>query len=227
MLTQTKMEGRSLKSVSKMSNSWLDIVSERVKERNLKESEPFRVIYQSNYELWKKCVYLDSSRIAAKHNLAILEHETADSVGKGEFEQSVRNFTRRCHILHTELKAYNNTGRDSTTLHGINLSRVIYDQKKQLANKDEELQMAKSQLTESFSKFAQFEEDQRADKQRISELERRAMDLEAALLEKNNMVENLIAENTNLTERIITEKNKSASQMDEMHQLFARMSIPK
>lgn len=210
-----------------MSNNWLDVVSRRVEERNLKESEPFNVIYQSNYELWKKCVYLDSSRIAAKHNLAILEHETADSVGKGEFEQSVRNFTRRCHILHTELKAYKNAGSESTTLHGINLSRVICDQKKQLANKDEELQMAKSQLSESYSKFAQFEEDRGADRKRISELESRAMELETALVEKNKMVETLIAENKSLTERIITEKNKSASQMDEMHQLFARMSSPK
>ena len=94
-----------------MNSNWLDTIAQRVDERNEKESEPFKAIYRSNYELWKKCVFLDSSRISAKHNLAILEHETADSVGKGDFEQSVRNFTRRCHILHNELKAYNNNAR--------------------------------------------------------------------------------------------------------------------
>lgn len=200
---------------------WLDVIAERVKERNIGESEPFKAIYQSNYELWKKCVFLDSSRIAAKHNLAILEHETADSVGKGDFEQSIRNFTRRCHILHTELKAYNVNGRDAS-FQGINLRKIIYDQKQLLVNKDEELRMAKSQLSELYSKFAQLEEEHRSDSKRIINLESNATDLEATLLEKSKIVEDLLAENRNLTERIITEKNKSASQMDEMHQLLTR-----
>lgn len=204
-----------------MSANWLDIVTERINERNRKETEPFQLIYQSNYELWKKAVYLDSSRIAAKHNLAILEHETADLIGKGELDQTVRNFTRRCHILHTELKAYNSTGRNIVD-NDINLSRVIYDQKKIIAKKDEELKVAKTQLSESYSSFAKFEEDHRSEVKRISELETQVTGLESALLDKDKMIENLLAENKHLTERIISEKNKSASQIDEMNELLPR-----
>jgi len=204
-----------------MSANWLDLVADRVSERNRKETEPFRLIYQSNYELWKKAVYLDSSRIAAKHNLAILEHETSDLVGKGDLEQTVRNFTRRCHILHTELKSYNSTGQNVVE-NDINLSRVIYDQKKTIAKKDEELRVAKSQLSESYSTFAKFEEDHQSEMERIKELEGQVNHLESSLVDKDKVIENLLAENKHLTERIISEKNKSASQMDEMNQLLSR-----
>lgn len=206
-----------------MSTSWLDVIAERVIDRNLKESEPFQLIYQSNYELWKKAVYLDSSRIAAKHNLAILEHETSDLVARGEFDQSVRNFTRRCHILHTELRPYNTTG-GIIVESDLNLSRVIYDQKKTIAKKDEELKVAKTQLSELYSTFAKYEEDHQSEVKRIVDLEGQVSNLESALADKEKLIESLLAENKHLTERIVSEKNKSASQIDEMNQLLSRGS---
>lgn len=201
------------------SKDWLTVIHERLRARNDKESRPFVSIYTSNKHLWDKSNYLDAVRVSAKHNLALLEHETSDNIAKGDYEQAVRHCTKRITAIHSELRPFNGRGKEKNEQ---NLSKTILDQRKLISNQEEEMKVAKLHLAESFDTIAKYEEGRAHLTKTVADLEEELRFLRSTLVDKESMVATLKADNADLTLRIITEKNKSAKEMDEMNKLLSR-----
>jgi chromosome segregation ATPase len=202
---------------------WLDTVLQRVQARNEVESEPFFRVCKSHQDLWLKVVYLDSVRVAAKHSIAIIEHETSELLSRNDSESAVRNVAAKFPAIHSELQPYLAAGQEGHRGPAINLSKIIYEQRKHIAKLGEELKMAKSQISEAFSSLASVQENGKKN----DELLEQVRQLEAKLAERDKTVATLQTENAELTTRIITEKNKSAKQLDEMNELLSgRKAFP-
>ena len=199
------------------SPNWLRVIHLRVKERNARECKPVEDIYKSNNHFWEKSNYLDSMRISTKHSLAILSWETSDMVNKGDIENAAANIAKKLQTLHADLRDYHN--RDSTSI-GVNLSKVIYDQRKLISNQQEEIKIAKQQTADSFNREAKLEEQYQAELKLRVELEQKVNNLQREIVERDQTIQSLTSENTQLTSRIITEKNKSAKEIDEMNKLL-------
>jgi chromosome segregation ATPase len=200
-----------------VASGWLDSVLHRVQVRNEVESEPFLRVCKSHQDLWAKAVYLDSVRIAAKHNIAILEHESSEQLNRNDSESAVRNVLAKFSVIHGELQPFRAADKEARKGPVINLSKTIYEQRKLISNLEEELKMAKSQISEAFSSLASVQESGK----KSDELQEQVRQLETRLAERDKTVASLQAENAELTTRIITEKNKSAKQLDEMNELLA------
>ena len=201
-----------------MENEWLATAHELILQRNKRESAPFLEVYTANATLFKKCVYLESVRVATKHSLAILEHETADLLNKGELEQTIKNVTSKFQHIHQELQSYHNRNTNKSL---TNLSKVIYDQRKHISNLEEEIRMAKTQITDAFTTLASTQEQNTIQTAQNIQLQEEISLLHAKLAEQEARIDKLQTENESLTDRIITEKNKSAQQLDEMNKLLS------
>lgn len=203
---------------SNIGSSWLHVVRERIRERNVRECDPFKRIYTSNKHLWEKCTYLDSLRVSTKHNLALLEHESSDIAAKGDIEHAFRHCSKKLTAVYTELKPFNfDKGKIEQ-----NLIKTIIDQRKLMNNQEEEIKMAKVHMSEAFNTIAKREEERLLQEKLVHDMEEELRFLRNAVAEKDRAIAVLKTENTDLTGRIITEKNKSAKEFDEMNKLLSR-----
>jgi predicted nucleic acid-binding Zn-ribbon protein len=198
--------------------AWLDIVLERTRCRNEAESGLHEKILRSNRGLWQKFVYLESCRVSAKHNIAVLEHETADTITRGDFELAARNAAKKIGSIANELQPYGRRpGKQQ-----VSLSKTIYDQRKFIGKLEEELRLARGQISETFNSLAAAQEAAAVSTSDSDELRRRVVALEESLSKREEELAIAHAENKDLTLRIITEKNKSAAELDEMNKLLHR-----
>lgn len=127
-------------------------------DRNHREIQPFLHIYKHHEALWKKYTWLDENREQARHRINLLEHETTDLlVNKADPNLAVENFKKKISNVQQHLVRYEMQNRDQRVV--TNLSKVIYDQKKLIANQIEELMVAKSELQNAMLQIATLNEE--------------------------------------------------------------------
>jgi hypothetical protein len=201
------------------STNWLDDLSESIRLRNEIECAPFETVYMAHKDLWERAGYLESLRVSAKHNIAIIQHEAGDLLNKADYETAVKVALRKLDNVASLLEPY---GRSNGGPQNINLSKIIYDQRKQISTLEEELLMAKRQISDAFSSLASAQEREAKQLRTNEELATQLSHHQQRLLGQDALIERLQKENAELTARIITEKNKSAEQLDEMNRLLSK-----
>jgi hypothetical protein len=198
------------------SPSWLTEVHGRLIERNASEVGSHRPAYESYNILWKKSIHLESKRVAVRHALALLEHETSDMVNRGDFETAVNHTSQRILSVHEDLRRFEQGDNNAE----LDLSKTIYTQRQLISNQEEEIKMAKGEIAELFGKVAERDESLTAELHRKTELEGEVRRLVEALSDRDDKMGLLMLENEQLAKRIMVEKNKSAEEINAMNLLI-------
>ena len=186
---------------------WLDKLLVSVHERNQHETDRFIRIYQSNSNLWRKSLYLDSRREEVKQRLAILEHETNELVKAGNHQTAVVNFMTHLTAMHPLLLGFEHS---KALQEPTNFTKVIYDQKKELIYKQEELHMVKDALQETISKCVKLETEVNAEREQQQFLQNELDKLRRQNEEQDQKITELKTENDELINRYIEEKLKNS-----------------
>lgn len=200
---------------SRKSQSWKEVVYNRLKERNQRESLPFRHIYQHHQRLLQSYVQLEAQRDGAKHALKLLEYETADMMSRKDSDaKAVVAFCRQqVGIVHRDLST------PSASPHE-NLSKTVYEQKKIIAHQVEEMSIAKSELRNALAELAVLRSEYEPAQQRLAAQEHQLTELKSMMQSMEELVSELKKENNSLTERLIAEKEQSARQMNDINTLM-------
>eukprot|EP01036_Dinobryon_divergens_P033641 gene33641-43480_t len=210
-------------------SKWINDLHESILKRNLIQTEPYTDLIASHQNLWAQAVYLENKRIIARHNLAIAEHDV-NSITKKLDDGSVLSGVRsQLETIQNDLVSFDmysgeedsekNVSVKNNTKKKISsdLSRLASEQKKLIANQSSELEMAKTLLHALNERLVTMEQSYMTQTVNLSgELDTVRKKLELAEMDNSN----LRTENKELTTRIIEEKDKTASQMNAMNEIF-------
>lgn len=146
-----------------------DSLFNQIRLRNELQTDPFVEIYQSSYALWRKYTLLDAQKEELRHQLALIEHESAEFVNKGDLVHAVENFRKKLEGL----QVYHNVSQDSkNNVPLTNLSRTIYDQRKLISHQNEELKLMKTELNASIERNVDLDSTVRKLTQEVNELKK-------------------------------------------------------
>jgi chromosome segregation ATPase len=197
-----------------MNENWHESILLKMKERNQRESYPYIHIYKQYDQLWRKKIRLDHIREVSKHSLFVLEHESNELMNKKDIHGALENIKNKLEFVQNQLQPVE-VLKDA----GIpaSLSRVVLENKKQLAIQADELKMAKSELQKSIDARVSLE----SDLERVrGEYETKIKSIQDSAAQSQNGERNIEAlkqENAFLTERLKEEKDKAAKQLNEMN----------
>jgi len=205
-----------------MSKEWFRQIHSHVLERNAKQTTPFIDVIDSNQKLWVRYVFLENRRLEARHKIASIEHDVQQ---KNDAVISLGSIRSELEKVQSELVAFEAYSCEDTYNRGNSkklrseLSFTVFEQKKLIANQIEEIVVAKSEIRDAHSRLL------------VVEGERNALMLEMEILKRERItadeeISKLRLENDELTKRIVCEKDKTASQMNEMYELVDGMKSP-
>lgn len=197
------------------SQSWKEVVYRRLQERNQKESLPFQHIYQHHQQLLQNYAKLEGQRDSAKHSLKLLEYETMDMMSRKDADAKavVAFFKQKVAGIQKDLSS-------TATPSHENLSKIIYDQRKIMMNQVEEMSVVKSELQNSLAELATVKAAHAPCTDQLAYQEQQLMELKAMMQSMEDLVTQLKHENKSLTERLISEKEHSAKQMNDINALL-------
>lgn len=196
-------------------------VARRLRHRNKRECPPAHIdFYASHERLRKKTLFLDNRREELRHKLAILEHETAESARGGTaeaYQRAATNALLRLAELQSLLGGYN----DHSSMRDSNMSKIVFDQRKLIQHQMEEMRVVKEELSRSIDKCATMESQLHDEREHTAALEAELSRLRAYAAEKEEENALLREEKSNMIERIVAEKLKTAAELDEMNKIVA------
>ena len=146
-----------------------DSLFNQIRSRNELQTYPYSEIYNSSYHLWLKYTRLDAQREELRHQLALIEHEGAELINKGDSSLAIDHFKKRL----AGLQIYHNNSEDAP--HNVpltNLSRTIYDQKKLISHQNEELKLMKSELNAAIERNVDLDAELKKVSQDLFELKK-------------------------------------------------------
>jgi chromosome segregation ATPase len=202
----------------------MECVIQRLKKRNSIQTEPFRKIFQSNSKLFFEYGRLQKQQNDMKRQVAVLQNETAELLNKmtstspSESANFVEKMKSKLATIQNELREKQSTELQERKLR-LDLSKTVRDQKKLLADVNEELVVAKTELAsarmEIMNLSTQFENEKRSSDVLKAELDH-LRELCATAEKRQHELE---IENKQLIDRILVEKKKTADEINEMNHL--------
>ena len=192
------------------SDNWAHTILRNLNDRNKHQVDPFIAIFQSNSKLWYEHARLQSLLKDVKHQFAIVQHEAAEllTMPSSDSATAVDKLKLKLAQIQIELREKGNL-ESNERKQKVDLSKKVRDQMKLLADQFEELKMAKSELSSAHEMTAYLREDVRIEKNA-------ALAVKDELENVRKLFRKLEEENTQLIERIITEKSKTAQAMNDM-----------
>lgn len=192
-------------------DDWAQIVLQNLKHRNKVQVEPFSAIYQSNTKLWYEHARLQSLLKDTKHQFATVQHETSElfrSLGTDSSASAVDKLKLRLAQIQIDLREKGNLESNESKIK-IDLSKKVRDQGKLIADQSEELKMAKGELSAAHEMMTFLAEEAKLEKKSCIAVTEEVVNL-------RKLLSNLEQENSNLIERILLEKSKTAQAMNDM-----------
>lgn len=191
------------------SNEWEEIILKNLRDRNKIQSDPFTAIYQSNTKLWYEFARLQSLVKDVKHQVAGVQHETSEllSVPGTDYSISiVDSLKSKLSQIQFELREKGNLESNERKSR-VDLSKKVRDQGKLIADQHEELKVAKTELSLAHEKAALLNEEMRLETASSTVVKEELDNI-------RKLLHNIELENTNLIERILAEKAKTAEAMN-------------
>lgn len=206
-----KIEDVTGESSCVRTDDWAQIVLQNLKHRNKVQVDPFSAIYQSNTKLWYEHARLQSLLKDTKHQFATVQHETSElfkSLGTDSSATAVDKLKLKLAQIQIDLREKGNLESNESKIK-IDLSKKVRDQGKLIADQSEELKMAKGELSAAHEMMTFLTEEARIEKKSCIAVKDEVENL-------RKLLSNLEQENSNLIERILIEKSKTAQAMNDM-----------
>lgn len=207
-----------------MSKQWLDSLHENVLLRNSAQSD-FLDIINIYQQLWTRNLYLENTRIEARHKVASIQKNLNNPPQNNKFNNdSILAIKNQFEELQSELVSYEMHFPPSTQFqvgkkNPSELSRLIFDQKKMLSDQASEIVTAKLELRSANSRLSEMEAEMTNLRLLCEKLTADNAALENSFHSSDTECSRLLAENELLTKRLMDEKEKSAAQMNVMNEL--------
>jgi DNA repair exonuclease SbcCD ATPase subunit len=206
------------------SESWMVEALQKLRERNRVQVEPFVAVYQSHSKLWYENAQLRSLQRDLRHQVASLQHETADmlsSITTAKQDPTIASalaekLKSSLSLIQNELKSKLNF--DSDRRSRIDLSKKVRDQQKLLADQQEELIVAKQELGASHEKLSLVDAEMKKDKASLDAVRAELESVRALVSNAEEKARKFEVENGQLVMRILREKEKAAEEFNKMVQ---------
>lgn len=195
-------------------NPCFEELYDQLLQRNATQSKLYKEIYKVNYELWLKYTAVLSQKEEVKHQLAILEHETAEQLSRHDSARTVvDNILKRIESLqsyHSTVSPTNESSSPPLT----NLSRTIYDQRKLISNQIEELHVIKGEQTTLIERTLELDQQLKDEKKKNAVLQTELSAMVTELDRSRLEAVTASAEYKQLVDRVMRERNRAADELN-------------
>lgn len=192
-------------------NEWLQQIYSKLCERNNPKSSHNIKLYELYSKVLNKTKDYENKQQIIHHNLAIIEYETSDFRNKNNYIEAVDNVMSKILDINTDL----NINKQ------YNLSKLTWEQRKLIDHQQEEIKVLKSELSLSFNKHIQFNDELLLSKQINNDVINQLQEAQLLIKSQEDKLNILKEENIMLTNRIIVEKDKYALEFNEMNHIIS------
>lgn len=204
---------------------WLDVATARLKKRNEVQTDPFLTIFNSNTKMFYELARLQKQQNDMKRKVAEMQYETSQLLseacsggGDSKSAPAIEKLKDKLSVLQGELRE-KQTSESNERMLRLDLSKKVRDQNKLLVDQAEEIKIAKDELKEAHVKISQLEEEVAAEQRSREVVCAEIESLRETASNAEKRLQGMEAENASLVERILTEKRKTADDLNEMNSL--------
>lgn len=200
-----------------MSN-WLDEAFIQLKKRNERQVDPYKEIQKDYDELFERYLIVEKSRIISRHRIILLEHEFHEAISKRDLKLAVDRFKKGIQAAQQDLLPPQLSPCPDQP--PLNLSKDIYEKNKIIQKQSEDILTLKSlsenqELALNLTK-SQIEQLQAS----VNEKDTQLNELRTMMSSMEDLIKDLKKDKEELTARLISEKEKAASQINEMNAML-------
>lgn len=179
-----------------------------------------------NKNLFTEVSRLQRQQTDSKRHISIVQHEAAQLLCLPQNADSaliVENIKVRLGNLQSELRETHFTESQEKKAR-LNLSKKVGEQTKLIANQDEEIRLAKDELSAAREKILELEAMLTLEKNSAAMVTEELIHVRTLIADAETKARTLETENASLVERILTEKRKTADDMNEMNSIVEGQS---
>ena len=191
----------------------------KLKQRNQHESQPYQSICDGYVKLWNENRMLEQQHLELRRQIAIIQSETVgimNAENGGDSSISIDKLKYRLQKIFDDLKDKNKE-TDSAKQQRADLGRKVSEQSKLILNIQEELHIAKSELTTCREKISTLSTNIELSQRREVCIREEIESLRGVVSTAEAKTRLLESENATLVDRIIIEKEKVVSEMNNMN----------
>lgn len=207
------IEEANLQAQLNSSFDW-EVIHQRILRRNTVQTMPFKNIIGSNEKMFYELAILQRQQNDMKRSIALIQHETIS----GDASVVISKIRSKLSSIHSELSDKQNSIPFERSMR-LDLSKKYRDQCQRVVDQDDELKELKEDLSESKLRIIRMETDLN-DEKRSSEIMKAEIENlrrdAAAAVERAQVLEN---ENRDLVGRILSEKEKTVDELNQMNSL--------
>eukprot|EP01038_Epipyxis_sp_PR26KG_P007425 gene7425-10118_t len=203
--------------------NWIAECCQRLKIRNnSKILTSYEDVISSHNLLYNKSAVLDNRRVTLKHISMGLEREMSES-DKFSYSstEAISMIRTKLESIFKELEPWNNNDNEKPS---YELSKMLYESKKLIKNQNNEILVAKNELNKTIEQLLELQQQHDIDMQTISMYKSTLGETLDDMSSKDKRIRILEEENEKLIHRILSEKNKSADELNEMNKMISDMN---
>ncbi len=199
-------------------STWLDGTLIKLQERNARETEPFRQIHANYQQLFHRYIEVENCRAIARHKAIMVEYEFQEALTQKDFKLAVDRFKKSIRsiqqdLLPPELMSY-------TSQRQLTLSKDLLEKTSLLQKKDEENLKLKELVENQVEELKSTRSELEICKSTLKEKELQLNEMQNMISSMEDLIRDLRSEKHELTERMISEKEKAAIQINELNSML-------
>jgi len=202
---------------------WLDVCLRRVQARNDKETRPFVGIYSAYGKVWEEHRQLRLQQSELRRQLQTLQHESSEELAASGALTEASAAMSVIEKMKSKLGFIQNGLRDQENKKKVDqraqldLLHKVHEQSLAIANQAEELTICKEELANSREHSLRLQGEIEAEKESLDLVKRELESVRALVDNAERKARAFEVENDKLLQRILTEKAKTAEDLNEMN----------
>jgi hypothetical protein len=201
--------------------NWFEESYRQLSERNSIQTLPYVEIFKSHEILSKKLKFCEANRKTLSHQVSILMVESTEQEKAGNVKQLIENFKSSLNSIHSTLsRDYDEMSSSYLKTPPTNLTKIIFDQRILIADQVEEIKLFKTEKIIGFEKQVELEAQLKQERELVQKLQCEIEEIRNNITNYKSNIETLQKENTDLINRIMSEKNRTADELNQMNLLI-------
>lgn len=197
--------------------SWEEVANILIKERNRVQCDSFVDIYSAFKTMEKKNRYLKKKHIEIRNRIGVLQYEIQEGIYQKT--SNLEEIKSKLSIIADDLSPRTAKEFDDIKVR-YELSRKIKEQEFLINDLKSEAEIARSQLSASLEEVAQLQEDLRCKEAINLVLNQELESTRSYLASAELRLKSVEAENIQLAQRLLDEKQRNGQQVTEMNKLI-------
>lgn len=198
--------------------SWLDEAILKLKERDARCCDPYKEVYENYDKLFERYWMVEKSRAIARHRIILLEHEFHELLAKRDLKLAIEKFKKGIQAAQQDLIPPELSANTNQPI--LNLSKEVYEKNVLIQRQSEEIASLKTSLQTQSLELDSTRNEVELLRISMKEKDDQLNQLHVMMNSMEDLVRSLKDDKNELTERLITEKEKAAIQINEMNTML-------